>query len=143
MEGDGEPLVVTDALCDWVSPRGWTVAELRRRFGANAVTANDRAPARRGDAADGRPQHSVSVMLADYLDYYEACNSAAAAADGAADHGDAGGQAPPPPPPPFYLNGWRAASAHPVRTTALHGPRAAAALPYSVTHARALLPQMW
>lgn len=116
LAGDGAPLVVADALRDWDAARRWTPASLRARFGADAVAANDRAPARHGDAAAGRPQRSAPVTLADYLEYYEyACAPASAPAGTDGADGAPPRSLAPGAPPPFYLNGWRAPSQHPVR----------------------------
>ena len=76
----------------------WTVEALAARFGADAVTVNDRAPARHGDAAD-RPQTSAATTLREYANYLLALQR----------------RAQPLAAPPFYLNGWRAFSEHPVR----------------------------
>jgi hypothetical protein len=94
--------VVCDALREWAcvsSQAEWTVEALAARFGADAVTANDRAPARHADAADGRPQASATTTLREYANYLLALQR----------------RAQPPAAPPFYLNGWRAFAEHPVR----------------------------
>jgi hypothetical protein len=67
------------------------------------VFANDRAPARHADKANGRPQRTAGVSFADYLAYYRGCGASPGAEGGAA---------------PFYLNGWRASFDHPVRCCA-------------------------
>ena len=85
--------MVCDALREWAcvsSQAEWTVEALAARFGADAVTANDRAPARHADAADGRPQASAATTLREYVLYLDTLQ-------------------------PFYLNGWRAFAEHPVR----------------------------
>ena len=104
LEGCGRPLLVADALAGWqLEPL--RAASLARRFGASLVVVNDRAPARRADAQAGRPQASVAVTLADYVDHYPPMRGDDCLGS------DAGSEEQGCPP--LYLNGWRAFSAHP------------------------------
>lgn len=45
MDGEGEPLVVTDAQEDWFNSRErWTLESLGRDYGDEEVVVNDKAP---------------------------------------------------------------------------------------------------
>ena len=87
--GEGRPVVVRGGAAGWAAGAKWTFAWLRREHGAAPVLANDRAPARARDAADGLPQTTVRTTLGEYLAWLEA-------------YGRAGIRAAP-----LYLNGWK------------------------------------
>ena len=119
-EGQGTPLIFSDGT------RGWDLRPLRldalaRAHPSARVVANDRAPARRADAArDSRPQRTARLTLGAYLEYVAsrpgwdelASSLASSPASSPASSMASGGPSIPQDPAdtPFYLNGWRAFS---------------------------------
>lgn len=69
LEGDGEPLVVTDAQRGWFKGGGgrWTLESLSRDYGSEELIVNDNAPLQVGSvhlplcAHDAAPRRSGTI----------------------------------------------------------------------------------
>lgn len=101
-EGEGYPVVVSNALSNWQLQESLTFAHLQAIAAHLPVVVNDRAPARHADVlpGGGGAQRTKALLLGDYISYL-LNETPATLLDGyLSDYHNA--------ETPFYLNGWRA-----------------------------------
>jgi len=98
LRDEGEPVVFEDGMEGWPG-KSWTLDTVKENLASFVVTCNDRAPARRTDAADGSgAQRTHAVPLGDFIEYVQN-------RDGDDDHGVR--QSWNTTCVPFYANGMR------------------------------------
>ena len=120
LAGQGKPVLLSRAALGDAWKRGLSIDSLRRRFGDDVVSVNDRAPARHADAEAGEAQTSFKVRMKTYVDYMAARRNMEAMRD--PHYARSGGHHRP-----FYLNGWSLFSRCPELLTEFEAPACVAA----------------